>query len=51
MSAETFVDTNILIYAHDVSAGNTHQLARSLVSGFWKSGALVSVFRYCKNFT
>jgi predicted nucleic acid-binding protein len=33
-----FVDTNILIYAHDVSQGSKHQSARELVDKLWDSG-------------
>jgi predicted nucleic acid-binding protein len=33
----TFVDTNILIYAYDVSAGSKHARAAELVTELWKS--------------
>ena len=33
----TFVDTNILIYAYDVSAGAKHARAAELVTELWKS--------------
>jgi predicted nucleic acid-binding protein len=33
-----FVDTNILIYAHDRSAGDKHICARDLVRALWQSG-------------
>ena len=33
-----FVDTNILIYAHDRSAGDKHTHARDLVRELWQSG-------------
>jgi predicted nucleic acid-binding protein len=33
-----FVDTNILMYAHDRSAGLKHQRARQLIEGLWTSG-------------
>ncbi len=32
-----FVDTNILIYAYDKSAGEKHRLASQLVTGLWRS--------------
>ena len=35
MSASCFVDTNILVYAHDRSAGEKHRRARDLVSSLW----------------
>ncbi len=36
MSDETlFVDTNILVYAHDRDAGERHQTARTLVEKLW----------------
>ncbi|MQL53657.1 PIN domain-containing protein [Desulfofundulus thermobenzoicus] len=30
-----FVDTNILVYAHDKSAGEKHVRAKALVAGLW----------------
>lgn len=33
-----FVDTNILIYAHDRSAGDKHARAQDLVRELWQSG-------------
>jgi len=36
MSAKYFVDTNILIYAHDVSAGEKHERAKALVEELWR---------------
>jgi len=33
-----FVDTNILIYAHDRSTGIKHERARTLVDRLWDSG-------------
>lgn len=40
MSAElTFVDTNVLVYAHDVDAGIKHDRARSVVADLWTSGS------------
>jgi len=32
-----FVDTNILLYAHDESAGDKHDRARALVEHLWES--------------
>jgi predicted nucleic acid-binding protein len=38
MSADRqFVDTNVLVYAHDVTAGVKHQRARGLVEELWQS--------------
>lgn len=33
-----FVDTNVLIYAHDRSTGIKHERARRLIEGLWMSG-------------
>ena len=33
-----FVDTNILIYAHDISAGQKHSRAKDLMRDLWQSG-------------
>jgi len=38
MSDKFFVDTNILVYAHDRSAGIKHQRAQALVEQLWHSG-------------
>lgn len=37
-----FVDTNILVYAHDRSAGNKYETARDLLKNLWekKNGCL-----------
>ncbi|MFZ0885925.1 MAG: PIN domain-containing protein [Candidatus Acidiferrales bacterium] len=35
MSAKTFVDTNVLIYAHDVDAPAKHQIAHALLRELW----------------
>jgi predicted nucleic acid-binding protein len=38
MSDKYFFDTNILVYAHDKSAGVKHQRARALIEQLWHSG-------------
>jgi predicted nucleic acid-binding protein len=38
MNDKAFVDTNILVYAHDHSAGVKHERARALIEGLWTSG-------------
>jgi predicted nucleic acid-binding protein len=48
MSDKFFVDTNILVYAHDRGAGIKHERARSLIESLWNSsGGVLStqVFR------
>ena len=37
MSDRIFVDTNILVYAHDADAGVKHALANKLVSQLWQT--------------
>jgi predicted nucleic acid-binding protein len=32
-----FVDTNVLVYAHDVTAGDKHARARALVEELWET--------------
>ncbi len=34
----TFVDTNILVYAHDSSAGRKHKKASQIILDLWDSG-------------
>jgi len=36
MSADTFVDTHILIYAHDLDAGDRQGRAAALLQGLWE---------------
>jgi predicted nucleic acid-binding protein len=37
MSDKYFVDTNILMYAHDVSAGAKHERAKAIVEELWRN--------------
>lgn len=37
MSDRYFVDTNILMYAHDAASGDKHQRARALVEELWET--------------
>ena len=36
MSDKTFIDTNILIYAHDVDGGARRQIAKTVLSDLWR---------------
>ena len=38
MSAKTFVDTNVLVYAHDVDDPSKHDLARDALRELWNDG-------------
>ena len=38
MSDKFFVDTNILVYAHDSAQGEKHKRAQALVQTLWESG-------------
>jgi len=38
MSDKCFVDSNILLYAHDTSTGVKHGLAKALLEKLWQSG-------------
>jgi predicted nucleic acid-binding protein len=38
MAHRFFVDTNILIYAHDPRAGQKHERARRLIEHLWSTG-------------
>lgn len=39
MSARAFVDTNILVYAHDRGAGARHEHAKELIERLWQERA------------
>jgi predicted nucleic acid-binding protein len=44
MSDKVFVDTNVLVYAHDLDAGERHDVAARLVSDLWATRtAVISV--------
>jgi predicted nucleic acid-binding protein len=34
---KTFVDTNVLVYAHDTDAGDRHAIAKGHLAGLWDS--------------
>ncbi len=36
MSAKTFLDTNIVVYAHDRSSGKKHKIAKEIVKKLWQ---------------
>lgn len=38
-SALEFIDSNVLVYAHDTSAGNKQRRARDLLTHLWESGS------------
>lgn len=38
MPDKIFLDTNILLYAHDLDAGAKYQLAKKIVLDLWESG-------------
>jgi len=35
MNDKTFVDTNVLIYAHDIDAGAKHEIAKKIMRELW----------------
>ena len=35
---KTFIDTNIIIYAYDATAGKKHKTARTIITDLWESG-------------
>jgi predicted nucleic acid-binding protein len=35
MSGKTFIDTNVLIYAHDADASAKHQIAKTILRDLW----------------
>ncbi|HUT72539.1 MAG TPA: PIN domain-containing protein [Desulfatiglandales bacterium] len=38
---KVFLDTNIILYAYDVSAGEKHQRAKEIILDLWNSGLAV----------
>jgi predicted nucleic acid-binding protein len=39
MNGKTFVDTNVLIYAHDIDAGRKHEIAKGVIRELWNERA------------
>ncbi len=39
MNGKTFVDTNVLIYAHDIDAGPKHEIAKGVMREVWSNRA------------
>ena len=50
MSGKTFVDTNVLIYAHDVDANGKHQIARRILRDLWSQRTGVLSLRVLQEF-
>ena len=40
MPGEVFIDTNVLVYAHDADAGEKHETAKQLLTDAWQSKPL-----------
>ena len=38
VDGRAFVDTNILVYAHDTTAGTKRKVSAALIEGLWESG-------------
>jgi len=49
MKDKVFLDTNILIYAHDIAAGRKHDVAVSITERYGKRKQVLSVPRLFKN--
>ncbi len=43
MSAEVFIDTNILVYAHDAGSGARHAAANKLLREVWLSDRRIAI--------
>ena len=50
MSGKTFVDTNVLIYAHEVDANGKHQIARRILRDLWSQRTGVLSLRVLQEF-
>ncbi len=50
MSGKTFIDTNILIYAHDLDAKAKHEIAKEVLRDLWSSRAGVLSMQVLQEF-
>ena len=48
--AKMFLDTNVLIYAYDVSAGERREKAGKILVDLWEFGRTFSAPRFYRNF-
>jgi predicted nucleic acid-binding protein len=48
--ARVFIDTNILVYAYDSTAGRKHKIALELLAGLWRSAAGVVSIQVLQEF-
>lgn len=51
MSDKFFVDTNVLIYAHDVDAKQKQEVAKSVLQKLWSDRTGVLACRCFRSFT
>jgi predicted nucleic acid-binding protein len=50
MSGKTFVDTNVLIYAHDIDAGAKREIAKGVLRELWSERAGVVSMQVLQEF-
>lgn len=50
MNAKTFVDTNVLIYAHDVDSKSKHTVAKNILRELWSDRAGVLSMQVLQEF-
>jgi predicted nucleic acid-binding protein len=50
MSDKTFVDTNVLIYAHDIDAKAKHEVAKRVLSELWSQRSAVLSMQVLQEF-
>jgi predicted nucleic acid-binding protein len=51
MNAKAFIDTNVLIYAHDIDSAAKHDLAKRVLQQLWTERAGASVHKCSKSST
>jgi predicted nucleic acid-binding protein len=51
LSDKVFVDTNVLVYAHDVDAGRRHAVATRLVAELWETRRAVTSTQVLQEFS
>ncbi len=50
MSDRIFVDTNILVYAHDLSAGDRHAKASAVIESLWEAATGITSTQVLQEF-
>ena len=47
---KVFIDTNVIVYAYDISAGEKHSKAVEIIKGLWDTGSGITSTQVLQEF-